>query len=298
MKIRQISILSAFAFGAIMAFVGCKKDDGAIPKRVTVDAIPALASTVDPSGSQAIDMLNLASFSGKFKVDLYFPGTTPPQKVDIVVRKNGTAGTASNVKLFKAGVTSFPAIFTITAADIATLFGAPLALGDNYDFAPDIYVGEKKYEAFPATGYGSGAGVIAMPLNSEFARFSAICAYDPAIYQGNFTVVSDGFGDFSPGEVVAITKVDNTHFSFIDPYVTSPLPVIVTVNTLNNQLTITKQKIGNAFTWNLGYTNPNMAVAASSSSFVAPCSKTIDLSITYTVDQGGFGAYTLKLKKP
>ena len=296
MKIRNI--LTTFALGAIIAFQGCTKDDGAIPSRVTVDAVPALATTVDASGSQAIDLLNLASFSGKFKVDLYFAGAAAPAKIDVVVRKNAAALNNTSVKVFKAGVTTIPSTFTVTAADIATLFGTPVALGDTYDFAPDIYVGDKKYEAFPAVGVGSGAGVIAMPLNSEFARFGAICAYDPALYQGNFVVVSDGFADFSPGEVVAITKIDNTHFSFLDPYVTSPVPIIVTVNPLNNQLTIAKQKIGNAFTWNLTYTNPNMAVTASAASFVAPCSKTIDLAITYTVDQGGFGTYTLKLKKP
>jgi hypothetical protein len=178
------------------------------------------------------------------------------------------------------------------------LFGTPVALGDTYDFAPNIYIGDRVFEAFPATGNGTGAGVIAMPGFSEFSRFAAICAYDPAIYQGNFVVVSDGFGDFTPGEVVPITKVDNTTFSFIDPYATSPLPIIVKVNTLNNQLSVTKQKIGNAFVWNLGYTNPNVAVTASASSFVAPCSKTITLAIAYTVDQGSFGTYNLVLRKP
>ncbi|MEO8172671.1 MAG: hypothetical protein ABI581_06295 [Sediminibacterium sp.] len=295
MKITKISIFAALLFGATVAFTGCKKDDGPVTSRVTIAAVPVVSTSVDASGSQAIDLLNLSAFSGKFKVDLYFPGTTPPDKVDMVVRKNGSA---ANVKVFKAGVTTFPSTFTVTSAELATLFGTPVTLGDNYDFAPDLYVGSNKYEAFPVTGVGSGAGVIAMPLFSEFARFSAICAYDPALYQGNFVVVSDGFADFSPGEVVAITKIDNNHFSFLDPYVTNPLPIIVTVNTLNNQLTITKQKIGNAFTWNLAYTNPNMSVAASSASFVAPCSKTIDLAIAYTVDQGGFGTYTLKLKKP
>ena len=295
MKSRKINILLTFSLGAIIAFSGCKKDDGAISKRVTINDVPAISTSVDATGSQAIDLLNLGAFAGKFKVAQYFPGTTPPTKVDIVVRKNGSS---ANVKVFKTGVTTFPSTFSVTSAEIATLFGVAVALGDTYDFAPDLYVGTRKFEAFPATGVGTGNGVIAMPLFSEFARFAAICAYDPTIYQGNFVVVSDGFGDFSPGEIVPITRISNTQFSFIDPYVTSPLPIIVTVNPLNNQLTITKQKIGNAFTWNLGYTNPNMAVAASAASFVAPCSKTIDLNIAYTVDQGSFGSYLLKLRKP
>ena len=295
MKSRKINILLALSLGAIIAFTGCKKDDGAISERVTINDVPAISTSVDATGSQAIDLLNLGAFAGKFKVAQYFPGTTPPTKVDIVVRKNGSS---ANVKVFKTGVTTFPSTFSVTSAEIATLFGVAVALGDTYDFAPDLYVGTRKFEAFPATGVGTGNGVIAMPLFSEFARFAAICAYDPTIYQGNFVVVSDGFQDFSPGEIVPITRISNTQFSFIDPYVTSPLPIIVTVNTLNNQLTITKQKIGNAFTWNLGYTNPNMAVAASAASFVAPCSKTIDLNIAYTVDQGSFGSYLLKLRKP
>jgi hypothetical protein len=295
MKIRKISIFLATFIGAILALTSCTKNDGPITNRVTINDIPAIQTKIDASGSQAIDLLNLASFNGKFTVSLYFADATGPSKVDVVVRKNGSA---ANVKVFKAGVTTLPATFSVTSAELATLFGTPVALGDTYDFAPNIYIGDRMFEAFPATGNGTGAGVIAMPGFSEFSRFAAICAYDPAIYQGNFVVVSDGFGDFTPGEVVPITKVDNTTFSFIDPYATSPLPIIVKVNTLNNQLSVTKQKIGNAFVWNLGYTNPNVAVTASASSFVAPCSKTITLAIAYTVDQGSFGTYNLVLRKP
>jgi hypothetical protein len=238
--------------------------------------------------------LNLATFSGKFKVSVYFPGATPPDKVDIVVRKNGSN---ANVKVFKKDVTTLPYSLTVTSADIAAIFGAAVTLGDTYDFAPDLYVGVNKFEAFPVTGLGNGPGIIAYPLYSDFARFAAICAYDPAIYEGDFLVVSDGFGDFSPGEVVKFTKISNNSFSFINPYVTSPLPIIVSINTLNNQATIAKQKVGNAFTWQLAYTNPNMAVSAGAASVVAPCSKTITLAIAYTVDQGGFGTYNLVLKK-
>jgi hypothetical protein len=295
MKIRKISILSALSLGLVIAFTGCKKDDGAIRSNVTINDVPAITTAVDASGSQAIDLLNLSAFSGKFNVGLYFSGAVNPDKVDIVVRKNGSN---TNLRVYKAAVTTLPASYTVTTTDLQTLFGAAVTLGDTYDFAPDIYVGTKKFEAFPAVGAGSGSGPIAMPGYSEFARFAAICAYDPTIYQGNFTVVSDGFGDFSPGDIVPITKIDATHISFIDPFVTSPLPIIITVNPLNNQLSITKQKIGNAFVWALNYTNPNMAMAATASSFAAPCSKTLTMAITYTVDQGSFGAYTLVLKKP
>jgi len=293
MKNRKINIFAALTLGLMIAFAGCKKDDGGIRSSVVIKSVPVVSTKIESTGSQAIDLLNLAGFSGKFKVELYFPGATPPDKVDIVVRKNGSN---ANVKVVKKDVTTLPYSLTVTSADITALFGVAVALGDTYDFAPDLYVGVNKYEAFPTTGTGNGAGVISYPLYSDYARFAAICAYDPAIYEGDFVVVSDGFGDFSPGEVVKFTKISNNSFSFIDPYVTSPLPIIVTINTLNNQATIAKQKIGNAFVW-ASYTNPNVAVAASSTSVVAPCSKTITLAIAYTVDQGSFGTYNLVLKK-
>lgn len=299
MKINKISILLAASLGAFIAFSGCKKDDGPIPSRINIEDVPTMTTPIDATGSQSINLLGLAAFAGKFKVDLYFPGATPPTKVDVVVRKfNGATANNNNVKVFKADVTTFPTTFTVTAADLATLFGAPIVLGDNYDFAPDIYVGTAKYEAFPAVGTGTGVGHNGQPLWSEFARFSAICAYDPTIYQGNFVVVSDAFGDFVPGQVVALTQISANQFSFLDPYVTNPLPIIVTVNVANNQVTVAKQKIGNAFVWNLGYTNPNLTVTASTASFVAPCSKELRLNNVFSVDQGSFAAYLLILRKP
>jgi len=294
MKNRKINIFAALTLGLMIAFAGCKKDDGGVRSSVVIKDVPVVSTKIESTGSQAIDMLNLAGFSGKFKVDIYFPGAKPPDKVDIVVRKNGSN---ANVKVFKKDVTTLPYSLTVTSAEIAAIFGAAVALGDTYDFAPDLYVGVNKFEAFPVTGLGNGPGIIAYPLYSDFARFAAICAYDPAIYEGDFVVVSDAFGDFTPGEIVKFTKVSNNSFSFINPYVTSPLPIIVTINTLNNQATIAKQKVGNAFTWQLAYTNPNMAVSASATSVVAPCSKTITLAIAYTVDQGSFGTFNLVLKK-
>ena len=174
MKIIKINILPVVSLAAIIAFSGCKKDDGAIRERVSIAAVPTITTNIDPTGSQTIDFLNLASFSGKFKVDLYFPGTTPPSKVDIVVRKWSGTVNNNNVKVYKAGVTTFPTTFTVTAAEISTLFGVAIAVGDTYDFAPDIYVGNRKFQAFPAVGAGTGTGIIGAPLFSEYARFRCI----------------------------------------------------------------------------------------------------------------------------
>jgi hypothetical protein len=291
MKIKNIYSLFFLLLGAL-AFTGCEKDDGAVRESVKIDEVPTITTNVDPSGSLAIDMLNLSNFSGKFKMDLYFPGTTPPTKVDIMVRKNGSN---SNVRLYKADVTTFPANYTITAAELATLFGAPIALGDSYDFAPDIYVGSKKFEAFPATGPGTGTWAGTAPGFGEFARFAAICAYDPTIYTGNFVVVSDAFGELTAGTVVTLSTVSPNSFrmTYPNPQVlpTSPVPsIVVTVNTGNNNLSSTQQQVGTNF---YQYTNPSLQVAGGS---VAPCDKRVTLNITYRVAQGSFGSFNLVLR--
>lgn len=160
MKLKKINILAAFALMISVAFTACSKDDGAIPDRIGIEEVPAITTITDVGGGTGtITFSNQAAFQGKFKVAQYFPGSKPPSKIDVVVRKNGSAG---NVKVYKSNVTALPADYTVTAAEIATLFGTPLALNDTYDFAPDIYVGDKKYESFPTTGAGVGQGPAGM----------------------------------------------------------------------------------------------------------------------------------------
>ena len=167
MKLNIISILAV-----IIIFTGCSKDDGAIPERVSIEDVPAVTTNLESGATTGtITFNNQSAFEGKLKVALYFADAKPPVKVDIVVRKNASL---ASVKLFKADVTTLPTSFTVKASDIAALFGAPLAVNDTYDFAPDIYVGDKKYEAFPAVGAGNGSGVQGMSSIGfgEYVRFS------------------------------------------------------------------------------------------------------------------------------
>jgi hypothetical protein len=305
MKIRKINILLAVSLGAMVAFSGCSKDDGAIPERVSIAAVPTITTNIDATGSQSIDLTNPTSFAGKFKVDLYFPGTTPPSKVDIVVRKwNGASANNNNVKVYKAGVTTFPTTLTVTAAEIATLFGTPIVLGDTYDFAPDIYVGDRKFEAFPVVGNGTGAGLNGQPFFSEFARFVAICAYDPNIYQGNFVITKDLWGDTFIGQVVLFTKIDNTHFSFVyNPYpqlatgtLLNATPIIVTVNPASNTPSVALQTVGTGWTYD-GSKPVQVQTTASTNNNLAPCAKTISLNLNWTQGNGSYTGAVFQLVK-
>ena len=172
MKFRKINLLTAIALGAVIAFTGCSKDDGPIPKNIGIEDVPAITTNLEKGGTaDSIAFTNQAAFQGKFKVAMFFADAIAPTKVDVVIRKNGLA---SNVKVYKADVTALPASFTITAAEIVSLFGSPLALKDTYDFAPDIYVGTKKYQAFPMVGSGSGQGITGMSTIGfgEYVRYT------------------------------------------------------------------------------------------------------------------------------
>lgn len=320
MKIRKISILLAVSLGAIIGFSGCSKDDGAIPERVSITAVPTITTNIDPASSKSIDLTNPASFAGKFKVDLYFPGTPPPSKVDIVVRKwNGASANNNNVKVYKAGVTTFPTNFTVTAAEIATLFGTPIKLGDTYDFAPDIYVGDRKFEAFPAVGNGTGAGLNGQPFFSEFARYGAICAYNPTLFGAigstvDFNVLTDEWGDdpvngwgppagYRP--VVKVKIVDATHLSFVSP-VNGTSVIVLTIDPATNGISFTGQPYGDLAVGPLQvdptFTYGNTTLEALGSNAVLPCDLTLDLFVVYRVSIGVFRwssarGYSLKLKK-
>lgn len=164
MKLSKINIITAIAFVTAITFTSCSKDDGAIPNNVAIQDIPMVSINLESSSTvftALIPFTDQASFQGKYKFSMYFPDKTPPTKIDVVARKRN--GTTSAVKLIKADVTTLPASFTITAAELVTLFGGPLVLKDSIDIAPDFYVGAKKFEAWPASGVvGSGPGVVGM----------------------------------------------------------------------------------------------------------------------------------------
>ncbi|PZR28195.1 MAG: hypothetical protein DI535_07260 [Citrobacter freundii] len=162
MKLRKINAFAILALSAVIGLTSCSKDDGAIPKRIGIEDVPVITTNLTKNNGTAdtIFLSNQAAYQGSIKIGMYFPGQVEPTKIDIVVRKNATA---SNVKVLQAGVTTLPATVSVTAAQLVALFGGTaLASGDTYDVAPDIYVGDVKYQAFPLVGLGNGQGVTGM----------------------------------------------------------------------------------------------------------------------------------------
>lgn len=183
MKFKKINTITALAFGAVMALTACSKDDGAIPGRVSIEDVPAVSMNFESGASNVhsttITFSTAPSFQGRFKASMFFEKETPPTKIDISVRKNSNLATITspvtntNVKTFKVDITTLPATFTVTAAELAALFGTAVAANDAYDFAPDIYINGKKYEAFPAASNGTGQGPAGMNTigYGEYVRY-------------------------------------------------------------------------------------------------------------------------------
>lgn len=288
-------------FAVAILFTACKKDDGPITKDISLTRTPQPQVTKD-AGSQAIDVLNLADFNATFKVGLYFEADAAPSKMDVVIRKNRQN---SSVKVYKANVTTFPSTFTITSADLETLFGTAVVLNDQYDISVDVYTAAgTKVEAYPIVPnnpslFSYGSGVSGQPGASLSIQYKAICAYNSSIYQGNFVVDTDDWADYVPGDVIELTRIDDTHFSFVHAQAVDGVPIIVTVNPLDNSASITKQSVGSRWTYGAQYTGPFVSTGgAASASFVSPCDQSVTLNMVYGYSAGTFsGTYPLILIK-
>lgn len=289
---KRIIIFSLYFFSVAALFTACTKEgNGKVPE---LSNFP-LPLVVKVAGSeQVISAQNPDAFVGKFTVGLYFPNDAPPKKLDVVIIKNNDK---TNVKMLKTDVTTFPTEITITGTQLATLFNAPVVLGDKFDIGVDVttYTGAK-FEAFPVTGAPYAAGIAAQPGASTFVRYEAVCQYKPEDFQGDFEVITDEWADYTPGEIVQLTQVDATHFSF-KFRAADALPIVVTVNPNTNAVTVPKQVYGSGYPPGWTFGNISAESVASVDNFVAPCSGTFSVILKHTVAAGSFGEFKLVLKK-
>ena len=272
-------------------FNSCRKEDNPIlPELIKV---PTPLILKDASTDQVIDAVDPAAFSGTFTVDLFFDNDAPPEKMDIVVIKNGDKSVVKQVET----VTTYPTSITITGTQLETLFNETIELGDYFDIGANIVLNGRTYHAFPAVGVAHASGVAAQPGASTFIRYGAVCAYDPEQYQGNFVVVDDEWGDYGAGDVVELIKIDDTKFSFTYP-ADNAKPIIVEVNPADNSVSVTKQVYGDGYggaSWPYGPIS--VQSVPSVENFVAPCDGVVSVILSHTVGAGGFGSYKIVLEK-
>ena len=276
----------------LLAISSCRKSDN--PKLPGIAEVPQPLVLKDVNTDVSISALEPDAFSATYSVGLHFKDAVQPQKFDVVVVKNGKK---ANVKVLKADVTTFPQTLKITGAELKTLFGEPIVLGDKFDIGVDITTKDgKTYQAFPQVGEGYGANVGGQPGSSVFVRYEAVCQFNIEDYKGDFEVITDDWDDFGVGSIVniAINGEDELIFSYPTK---EELPIVIKINTGTNVATIAKQPMG-AYggSWQYGTISAETK-GGDTANYVSPCDETIVLNIGYTVSAGGFGEYPLVLKK-
>jgi len=282
----------AYSSLLLFAFLSCRKDDNS--KLPTLERVP-LPTVLKVAGTdQVISATDPTSFNAKFTVDVYFKDDVPPQKFDVVAIKNGNPST---VKVIQDNVTAFPTTITLTGQKLIDLFG-PIQVDDNFDVSVDITTQSgKKYLAFPPVGDGYGSNVSIQPGASTFIRYTAVCQFNADQYNGNFVVQTDEIGNFNPGDIVPVTKIDATHISFEYP-VFDAKPIVINIDPVTNVATVPKQVYGNYGTppsWPYG--DVSVQSVPGNDNFVAPCQGTLSLNLEHTVSAGSFGAFKIVLKK-
>ena len=111
-------------------------------------------------------------------------------------------------------------------------------------------------------------------------------------------MVSDGFEEYKKGDIIVLTQVSATQFTFL--YIDMKNPVLIKVNIVPASLkvSVVKQKIGNYFLSAPQFTNPNVSIlSTTTNNTVIPCSQTVNLTFNFTINQDNFGEALLVIKK-
>jgi hypothetical protein len=273
-----------YSFLLLLFVTGCRKDDN--PKIPGLIRVPTPLITKDQSGDATISKDEPLAFQGKFIVDLFFKTDIPPQKMDVVVRKNN-----GSVKVFKEGLTTFPTTVEITGADLQTLFGEAPVLGDKFEVGVDITTRDGyKAEAFPAVGSPYGSNVGNQPGSSLRIDYSVVCPFDINDLVGD-AVIEDP--DFWEATYPVKVELEGTDTYKISGWIEDPNYVVrVKVNTATLTATIATQVYTESYP-GLPYTN----WTTEGEGVIDACGKKLVMTLDNYVDQGSFGTQTITLRK-
>ena len=280
---------------ALILITGCRKEDNPIlPDGLETAPIPQFK--IDSAGDLSIPGQNPASFNGKFILDQYFPTDHSFKSFDVVVRKSGDNAA---IKVLQENVTQLPASFTVTGEQLKTLFGAPIESTDFFDIGANVNLANgTKLEAFPADGMPVYAPNIATfpNLGPVSIQYGVFCNYDPSVYNGDFVVVQDDWQDYHPGDVVPVTQIDATHFSF-EYAALDAQPIKVEVDPVTNVTSIADQYFGN---YGAGFGKFYIKSVASGNNTVLPCQGVFSVVANIYSDEpavGDLGNFRIVIQK-
>lgn len=281
----RTNIIKSIFFLAVVLLYSCESSTK-MPE-VTTTAFPLF--TLDATSDVLIQGGKLA---GKFNVDMYYKDY--PVDSRVVVAMNGDY---SKVKTFVASLKTFPSAQTITDAQLVSLFGlTSINSGDYFEVGLDVLMKDGVwYPAFNPYGVAYGSGPMNLPNANPIITFKAVCGLDINDFVGtaSLTDAADAFygGTYS----TTIEKVDATHIK-IKGFAQFSGDLILTIVPKTQTVVVDKQIFGaDCSVWGAkyaAYTNPN----AVGKGTLDACKRKIVVTLTYSVDQGGFGTYPVTIQ--
>lgn len=276
-KINYIKIFLGLIL--IVSFSACK-NELRMPE-ISKTALPKI--TKEPNSAVLIEGGVLYA---KFKVDMLYTDLPKESKLVVVMNQD-----YANPKVIKS-ITSFPSVENLTDVQLKTLFGiSQINAGDQFEIGLDILMNDDKwYPAFGENGPNYGSGVLNLPNSSPVISYRAVCKFVIDEYVGTASITDPDW--YGGTYTAAIEKVDATHLK-IKNFAEFAGDVTLTINP-DHTVTVPKQIYDtNLAAWGMAkYTNP--AVAGSGT--LDACTKTIKLTLTPSVDQGGWDPFKLTIK--
>lgn len=271
----------------MVLFFACRKSDN--PKIPELERVPIPLITVNANAPVFIQ--DPAAFKSSFTVDLYFKNDAKPQKMDVVVARNGDY---SNLKVFKADVNTYPTSFEITGQQLADLFGiniSDIVPGDTYEISANVTLQNGKViPAFSPYANAYGSNITNLPGSNVIVTFTAICAVNLNSLVGTATVTDNDFW----GAVYPVTiTLEGEDVLKIDGWVQQPGAIFRIKIDKDAQTATVEKQVYYPTLPTTPYHNPFVEGTGT----IDACSNTITLSLDEGVDEGDFGASTVTISK-
>ncbi|HRO46199.1 hypothetical protein [Agriterribacter sp.] len=281
----------------LLLLTSCKKEYGPdkIPNFPVMDIAPVPKFALDPAGDLVIQQPE--DFKSKFTLDLYFPDDqkTVPQSADVSIVMNNNY---KDIRKFKTGVTTFPATFDITGADLANLFNiaieeivpgykfeirADFTLKDGTVIPGFVALPDKSSPAKSSSPITASSDVNNWPDSKTNIIYNAVCPLEIENFVGSFTANDPYFWEDSYPVTITLEEPNVLKVTGLNQTPSESMKIKIDFKSFI--ATVDKQIIDPA-PWFFSYTN----LAVQGTGTVDACNNVINLTLTWTVDQGSFGS--------
>lgn len=259
--------VNQYAVGAYLSFTG------------DVPAAPAPFDASDISNSTvSISVKNVGSPAKEVNI---YVGETPYDK--------------STWKLIKTVSFTDSGTLSVTGGEVATALGVDVSsfqVGDVFNFFNEVVTTDgRTFNPENTSSDFQAQAAYKMALQWQATIF---CAFDQSVFTGSWEVVTDGWADYSPGDVIPNAVAPGpgpnqiTMYVYPNPDYGNPInPIIIDVDPETNIATVSKQEYGDY----------GVVISAEGSGSVNSCTGTISLQLEHTSSGGSYGTYALVIKK-